>query len=233
MTRADAIALPIKCDCGRPLTAPARRSAPVERLRKLEHTLGRRVPTFRRMRVVVQVAAHAHEPRALREGEVPAHGRACYVGVEFRQLRAVDEINAPFALHMRTAVEHVVGMRMGVATDPEVDRPWVCREIILERLCPSCFSSFSVLSPAKSIEKRTSDVATIELMASAKIFLLSTSILLSFPTFHLELMPVGTFEDDSFYSLIKYPSRLSTPRTNFSYYPVFKRWPTIGLQRNL
>src|SRR5262249_30665267 len=110
------------------------------------------------------------------------------------------------------------------------------------RLCPSCFSSrrclsfssFSVLSPAKSIEKRTSDVVTtIELMASAKIFLLSTSILLSFLTFHLELMPVGTFEDDSLYSLIKYPSRFSTPRTNFSYYPVFKRWPTIGLQENL
>src|SRR5207244_1725557 len=40
------------------------RSAPVERLRKLEHALSRRVPAFRRMRVVVQVAAHAHEPRA-------------------------------------------------------------------------------------------------------------------------------------------------------------------------
>ena len=38
------------------------RSAPVERLRKLEHALGWRVPAFRRMRVVVQVAAHAHEP---------------------------------------------------------------------------------------------------------------------------------------------------------------------------
>src|SRR5262249_9723209 len=52
----------------------------------------------------------------------------------FRQLRAVDEIDAPFALHMRAAVEHVVGMRMGVAADPEVDRPWMRREIILERL---------------------------------------------------------------------------------------------------
>ena len=39
------------------------RSAPVERLRKLKHALGRRVPAFRRMRVVVQVAAHAHELR--------------------------------------------------------------------------------------------------------------------------------------------------------------------------
>src|SRR5262249_21596958 len=35
---------------------------------------------------------------------------------------------------MRTAVEHVVGMRMGVAADPEVDRPWMRGEITLERL---------------------------------------------------------------------------------------------------
>src|ERR1700745_2582072 len=68
------------------------RSAPIERLRKLAHAFGWRVPAFRRMRVVVQVAAHAHEPRAFREGEVPAHRRTGHVGGEFRQLRAVDEI---------------------------------------------------------------------------------------------------------------------------------------------
>src|SRR6516164_8677185 len=72
--------------------------------------------------------------RAFREGEVPAHRRTGHVGVEFRQLRAVDEIDAPFALHMRTAVEHVVRMRVGVAANPEVDRPWMRREKILERL---------------------------------------------------------------------------------------------------
>src|SRR5262249_62031414 len=82
----------------------------------------------------VQVAPHAHEPRAFREGEVPAHRRTGHVGMEFRQLRAVDEIDAPFALHMRAAVEHVVGMRMGVAANPEVDRAGMRREIILERL---------------------------------------------------------------------------------------------------
>src|SRR5215467_1435405 len=44
-------------DCGRRHTAPARRSAPVERLRKLEHTLGRRVPAFRRMRTDLEGVA--------------------------------------------------------------------------------------------------------------------------------------------------------------------------------
>src|SRR5215831_11391016 len=110
------------------------RSVPVERLRKLEHALGRRIPAFRRIRVVVQIAAHAHEPRAFREGEVPAHRWTGHVGVEFRQLRAVDEIDAPFALHMRAAVEHVVGMGMGVAANPNVDHAGMRREIILERL---------------------------------------------------------------------------------------------------
>src|SRR5262245_15490420 len=79
----DAIASLTHCDCGQRPAAPTRCSGPVERLRKFEHALGRRVPAFRRMRVVVQVAAHAHETVALREGEVPAHGRAGYVGVEF------------------------------------------------------------------------------------------------------------------------------------------------------
>ena len=101
--------------CAPRLRRSAPPSAPVERLRELKHALGRRVPAFRRMRVVVQVAAHARKPRAFREGEVPAPGRAGHVGVEFRQLRAVDEIDALFALLMRAAVEHVVGMRMGMA----------------------------------------------------------------------------------------------------------------------
>src|SRR5262249_17738034 len=49
--------------------------SPVERLRKFEHALGRRVSPFRRMRVVVQVTAHARELRVFREGEVPADQR--------------------------------------------------------------------------------------------------------------------------------------------------------------
>ena len=35
---------------------------------------------------------------------------------------------------MRAAVEYVVGMGMGVAANPEVDRAGLRREIILERL---------------------------------------------------------------------------------------------------
>src|SRR5215467_15551407 len=57
MTRAHAIASPIKCNCSGRHTTPARRSAPVERLRKLEHTLGRRVPAFRRMRTDLEGVA--------------------------------------------------------------------------------------------------------------------------------------------------------------------------------
>src|SRR5262244_1525120 len=48
------------------------------------------------------------------------------------------------------------------------------------------------------------------------------SILRSFPAFHFELVPVGTFEHDPLFSLINYRSRLATPWTNFSYYPGFQ-----------
>src|SRR6516165_10189494 len=111
-----------------------RRSAPVERLRDLEHALGVRVPALRRMGVVVQVAAHAHEPRAFGEGEMAAHRRARHVAVEFRQLRAVDEAHAPLALHMGAAVQHVVRMGVRMTAEPDVDRAWVCGEVSLECL---------------------------------------------------------------------------------------------------
>ena len=52
--------------------------------------------------------------------------------------------------------------------------------------------------------------------------LIQLAILRSFPTFHFELMPIGTFEHDPLFSLINYRSRLATPRTNFSYYPGFQ-----------
>ena len=53
------------------------------------------IPSLWRIAVVVQIAAHAHEPRARREGEVAAHRRAGDEGVIFRQLRAVDEVRPP------------------------------------------------------------------------------------------------------------------------------------------
>src|SRR4030095_1152332 len=45
--------------------------------------------------------------------------------------------------------------------------------------------------------------------------LIRLAILRSFPSFHFELMSVGTFEHDPLFSLINYRSRLATPRTNF------------------
>ena len=97
-------------------------SGPMERLRQLDDAFGVRIPALGRVRVIVQIAAHPHEPRTFREGEMAAHGWTRHVGVEFGQLCAIDEGGAPLLLDMGAAVEHIVRMGVRVAAEPKVDR---------------------------------------------------------------------------------------------------------------
>src|SRR5450755_4737158 len=97
-------------------------SAPVKRLRNLDDALGISVPALRCMGVVVEIAAYPHQPGAFGESKMPAHRRIAPVAVEFRQLGAIDEVGAPFALDMRAAVEHIVGIGMGMASHPDINR---------------------------------------------------------------------------------------------------------------
>jgi len=79
----------------------------MERLRQFDDAFGGRIPALGRVRVIVQIAAHPHEPRTFREGEMAAHGWTRHVGVEFGQLCAINEGDAPFLLDMGAAVEHI------------------------------------------------------------------------------------------------------------------------------
>src|SRR6516164_3068583 len=109
-----------------------RSSAPIKRPGKLENALRRRIPSRRGVGVVVKVTPHAHQFGALGEGEVAAHRRTGHGRVELRQLRTIDEIDAPFAFDMRAAVEHVIWRCVGVAAKPEIDRTRMLGHIALE-----------------------------------------------------------------------------------------------------
>src|SRR6516162_5188370 len=110
------------------------RSTQIKRPGKLEHALRRWVPPRRGVGVIVKVAPHAYQFGARREGEVAAHRRAGHYGMKLRQLRAIDEVDVPFAFDMRTAIEHVVRKRMGVTTKPKIDRARMLGHIVLEGL---------------------------------------------------------------------------------------------------
>src|SRR6516165_1126054 len=106
----------------------------MERLRQLDDAFGVRIPALGRVRVIVQIAAHPHEAGAFGESEMAAHRRTAHIAVEFGELSTVNESHAPLLLYMGAAVEHIVGMGVRVATEPEVDRARMLRQVGLERL---------------------------------------------------------------------------------------------------
>ena len=78
--------------------------ASIKWFRQFENALRIGIPALRCMGIVMEIAAHPHEPGPFGEREVAAHGWAGHVGVEFGQLGAVDEVDAPLPLDVRAAV---------------------------------------------------------------------------------------------------------------------------------
>jgi hypothetical protein len=111
------------------------RSTPVEWLRYLQNPLRRRVPALRGIGIVVEIAAHANQLRPFGEGEVAAHRWSAHVAVEFGELGAIDEVDTPLPLDARAAVDHFVGMGVGVASRPDVNRAGMCGKVVFKGLC--------------------------------------------------------------------------------------------------
>src|SRR6202051_5113464 len=64
-----------------------------------------------------------------------AHRRTTHIAVEFGQLGAIDEIDAPLPLEVRATVQHIVRMAVRVAAKPDVDRTRMRGQVVFERLC--------------------------------------------------------------------------------------------------
>src|SRR6516225_5069529 len=94
-----------------------------------------RVPALRGIGIVVEIAAHAHQLRPFGEGEVAAHRWSAHVAVEFGELGAIDEVDTPLLLDARAAVDHFVGMGVGVASRPDVNRAGMCGKVVFKGLC--------------------------------------------------------------------------------------------------
>ena len=50
------------------------------------------------------------------------------------ELRTIDEVDAPLALDVRTTVEHIIRVGMGVSAEPEIDRARMRGEVVLKGL---------------------------------------------------------------------------------------------------
>ena len=100
---------------------------------EIDGPLRRSVPALGGVVCGVQVALHPHLRAPLGEGEQPAHGD---VGapVVAAQGGAVDEGDAPPALHVRAPAGAVVRVGVGVPAEPERDGPGVRRQVALESL---------------------------------------------------------------------------------------------------
>jgi hypothetical protein len=108
--------------------------ASIKWFREFENALRVGIPALRRMGIVMEIAAHPHEPGPFGEREVAAHRRTAHVAVEFGKLGAVDEVDAPLPLNMRATVQYVVRISVGVAAEPEVDRPRMRGQVAFKRL---------------------------------------------------------------------------------------------------
>ena len=106
---------------------------PSKRLAQFENPFGLVMPAALGDMIGVQVALDSHLRVALGEGEQPTHGaKVIAVTVVQGQGRAVDEVRAPFPLDVRTAVDHGVGPRVGVAAEPKGSGPRVLGQVALE-----------------------------------------------------------------------------------------------------
>src|ERR1700730_10417935 len=64
-----------------------------------------------------------------------AHRRTTHIAVEFGQLGAIDEIDAPLPLAVRATVQHIIRMAVRVTAKPDVDRTRMRGQVVFERLC--------------------------------------------------------------------------------------------------
>src|SRR5262249_4818559 len=108
--------------------------ASIKWFRQFENALRVGIPALRRMGIVMEIAAYPHESGPFGEREVAAHGGDGHVGEEVGQLGAGGQVDAPLPLDVRAGVKHVVGMSVGVAAEPEVDRTRMRSQVAFECL---------------------------------------------------------------------------------------------------
>jgi|GEM_PF-3657135 len=101
-------------------------------LAQLDHAFGLRIPALRRVGVGVEVALHADLGAAFGESQQATQRTRVYRDMETCEAAAVDKRRAPFTLDVRAAIEMIVGVRMRVSTEPQVNRTGMGVEVFLE-----------------------------------------------------------------------------------------------------
>src|SRR3954470_3542564 len=97
-------------------------SRPAEWFPHLHAALGWRVPPLWSKSRRVQVTLHEHLVAALSKREEPAQCERGFVSVKLAERRAIQEIHAPFLFQVGSAALAIIGIRVGMTADPEVNR---------------------------------------------------------------------------------------------------------------